>query len=84
MDATFLIGSLAAFLTTVSFLPQVLKTRKTRHTKDISLGMLAVFATGVALWSIYGFMLREIPIILANLITLVMISYLLYMKLKHG
>ena len=84
MSGIFLIGSLAAFLTTASFLPQVIKTHKSGHTKDLSLGMLSIFAMGLTLWSVYGFLLGEMPIILANLITLVMVAYLLYMKLRHG
>lgn len=84
MSRAFIIGSLAAFLTTASFLPQVIKTHRSKHTKDLSLGMLVIFASGLALWSAYGIMLGEMPIILANIITLLMVGYLLYMKLRNG
>lgn len=84
MNYNFYIGIAAAVLTTTAFLPQVLKARKTRHTKDLSLVMYITFTTGVALWTIYGFILGEIPIILANSLTLALSGYLLYLKIKLG
>ena len=84
MNQIFLVGILAATLTTLSFLPQVIKTFKTRHTKDLSLGMLVIFALGLVLWTVYGVMLKELPIILANTVTLMLVSYILAIKLKNG
>ncbi len=78
------IGLIAAFLTTVSFLPQALHTWKTKRTKDISLPMYATFTGGVFLWLIYGFYLGSLPIILANAVTLVLATCILTLKLKHG
>ena len=79
-----LIGSLAATLTTVSFVPQVWKVWRTRHTADISLGMYAMFTMGVALWLGYGILLVAWPIIIANSITLLLAGTVLLMKLKLG
>ena len=78
-----LIGSAAATLTTVSFVPQALKTFRTRDVSGISLGMYSLFATGVALWLIYGLMLGEAPIYVANAITLALALAVLVMKLRY-
>lgn len=84
MTAIFIIGLLAATLTTTAFLPQVIKAHQTRHTKDLSLAMYFLTAGGLVLWTVYGILLAAPPIILANTITLVLCSYLLYLKLRHG
>jgi len=79
-----LIGFVAAFCTTWAFLPQVIKTIKTRDTSAISLGMYIVFIIGLILWLIYGLFRMDIPIIAANVITLILCSIVLILKLKHG
>lgn len=79
-----LIGLLAAFCTTIAFLPQVIKTWRTRSTKDISLAMFLVFTTGIFLWLVYGVMLRDVPLIAANGITFVLSGMMLYFKLRNG
>lgn len=76
-----IIGLVAAFLTTISFLFQVVKTIKTRDTSGISLLMYLVFITGVALWLIYGILLKNKIIILANLITLILAGIILVIKI---
>ncbi len=82
-NLTNITGLLAAALTTISFLPQVIKILKTRHTKDISLLMYVVFTTGVLLWLIYGIMLRETPIIIGNGITLIFVIIVLVFKIRY-
>lgn len=79
-----IIGMLAATLTTVSFIPQALRVLKTKHTKDLSLSMYVIFTLGVSCWLAYGIMLVNIPIILANTITLVLAMVILYTKIKYG
>ena len=64
------IGFLAAALTTVAFLPQVIKNWKTKSAGDLSFGMYGLFVCGVALWLMYGVLLEDVPIILANAVTL--------------
>ncbi|MBS4032940.1 MAG: SemiSWEET transporter [Ignavibacterium sp.] len=80
IETTF--GYLAAFCTTASFLPQVIKVFKTRHTKDISLGMFLLMTAGVSFWLIYGLLITSPPIIMANSVTVVLSFYILFMKLK--
>ncbi len=84
MDPIFITGSLAATLTTTAFLPQVIKAHQTRETKDLSLSMYVLTAGGLILWTSYGIMLDALPVILANTTTLVLCSYLIYLKLRHG
>lgn len=69
---TTVIGLMAAFLTTLAFVPQVIHILKTRKTDGISLAMYSVFTTGVALWLAYGFMVMDLPVILANAVTLML------------
>lgn len=78
-----LLGLIAGGCTTIAFLPQVIKTWKSRSAKDLSLSMFSIFSVGVALWLAYGFLVNDIPIIAANLITLMLASTLLVFKLKY-
>jgi MtN3 and saliva related transmembrane protein len=82
MSIVSFLGLLAASLTTISFLPQVLKTWKSRSAKDLSLGMFLTFTLGVALWLVYGVMINDLPVILANVVTLLLASTLLFFKLR--
>jgi MtN3 and saliva related transmembrane protein len=75
------IGYIAAILTTISFLPQALKTIKTRDTSGISLLMYAVFSTGVFLWFIYGVSILDFPILIANGITFIFSIIILTYKI---
>jgi MtN3 and saliva related transmembrane protein len=78
------IGSIAATLTTTAFIPQAWQVWRTRHTKDISLGMYAIFTSGVALWAVYGMMIASWPVIIANCITLLLAGAVLVMKIRFG
>lgn len=78
------IGLLAGALTTIAFLPQVVKTWRTRSTRDISLGMFLVLTTGVALWLLYGLLLGDLPLVAANSVTFLLAAIILYFKLRHG
>ena len=79
---TTLVGFFAGFLTTISFLPQVVKTWKSKSASDLSLGMFSVFSLGVMFWLAYGFLIQEPPIIFWNTVTLVLALTILIMKLK--
>jgi MtN3 and saliva related transmembrane protein len=83
MDQVTLIGLLAGTLTTIAFIPQLQQTWRTRSAHDVSLGMLLTFVTGVFLWLIYGLMLGALPIILANLVTLVLTLAILVLKVRY-
>lgn len=78
-----LIGTLAAILTTSSFVPQVVRTLRTKDTRGISFWMYLLFCAGVALWAVYGVMLGSWPIILANAITLALGLVVLWHKARE-
>jgi MtN3 and saliva related transmembrane protein len=71
-------------LTTFAFLPQSIKSIKSRHTKDFSLSMLIMLEIGLITWLIYGILIRSIPVISANTISIVFMTILLYLKIKYG
>lgn len=73
-------GYVGGTMTTLAFLPQVVKTLRTRDTRSISLGMYVLFTMGVFLWLVYGFRLHAMPMILANGITLLLSCVLLIAK----
>lgn len=76
-----LFGAPAAVLTTIAFVPQVIKSIRTRSTADVSLGMFAILTTGVALWLVYGIMLGSLPIIFANAVTLALTATMVVLKM---
>lgn len=78
-----ILGLIAAFCTAFSFLPQVIKTIRTKNTRDLSLGMYSVFSLGILLWLVYGLLIRDIPLILANTITLMLAVTILFLKIKY-
>ena len=79
-----IVGSLAAILTTISFLPQAWHSFKTKDVSGVSLGMYSVFTVGVALWLVYGLLLRAWPIVVANVITLALAVAILGMRVAYG
>ncbi len=83
MNIITLMGLMAAACTTISFLPQAIKTIRTKHTKDLSLAMYAIFTTGIFLWLVYGLIIKDIPLITANIITFIFTSVILIMKIRY-
>ena len=83
MDWISATGLLAAVLTSSSFLPQALKTIKTRDTASISLSMYVLFTLGTLMWFIYGLISNNLPVWLANGFTLILASVILYFKVKN-
>ncbi len=77
------LGLVAGTLTTLSFLPQLLKAWKSRSTHDISIGMFSLLAVGITLWIIYGVVTSDIPVIVANSVTLVFVGLILALKLRY-
>ena len=77
-------GYAAAMLTTVSFLPQAVRTIRTRETHAISAWMYAMFTVGIACWFGYGIVLHSWPMIVSNAITFVLAATILALKLRHG
>ncbi|RZA16944.1 MAG: hypothetical protein EOP93_14350 [Lysobacteraceae bacterium] len=77
-------GYVAATCTTLSFVPQAVKTIRTRDTSGISLWMYVVFTVGIACWFGYGIFLQSWPMIVSNAITFLLSTTILGLKLKHG
>ena len=84
MSWVIILGLLAAAFTTAALLPQVIKTVKTKKTDDISLLMYIILSIGISLWLIYGLLTIDLPIILANSITLILTVIVLILKIRHG
>lgn len=82
-DGVTLVGLIAATLTTISFVPQVLRTWRLKETRDISLWMFVLFALGIFLWMVYGFLIGDLPVIAANIVTLFLVMIILFFKLKY-
>ena len=77
-------GYLAAILTTLAFVPQLIKTLKTKKADDVSLTTLIMFLTGVAAWIIYGIQISSKPILIANIITFLLNFLILVFKLIYS
>lgn len=76
-----LIGYAAATMTTVSFVPQLLRVIKLRSARDVSLGMFLIFTTGTAFWLVYGVLVHSFPVALANSVTFILSLAILILKL---
>lgn len=83
MSLASFLGYVAGALTTLAFVPQVIRTWKTKSTHDISLGMFATFCAGVLSWLVYGILIASPPVIIANVATLVLASIILFFKIKY-
>lgn len=83
MDSTTLIGLASAFLTTGAYVPQAVKTWRTRRTSDLSLSMFTMVFLGTVGWLLYGLLKNDLPIILANAITLGTSFVILYFKAQE-
>jgi MtN3 and saliva related transmembrane protein len=83
MNSITILGLTAGAFTTLAFLPQVIKTWRSRSAGDLSLLMFVVFSAGVVLWLAYGLLVGELPLIVANIVTLALIATLLFFKLRY-
>lgn len=79
-----LLGICAGTLTTIAFLPQLVKVWRSKSAKDISMTWLVTFTIGVSLWLLYGLLLGQFPIVIANAITLGLTLIILAFKLRYG
>ncbi|WP_263367756.1 SemiSWEET family sugar transporter [Edaphobacter bradus] len=77
------IGFVAAFCTTAAFVPQLLRVLKLRSAREISLGTFLLFSVGVAMWLMYGLMIRSKPVIASNVVTLALSLSILFLKMKY-
>ena len=83
MDTIILTGYIAGALTTLSFVPQVLRAWKLKETRDLSLAMLVIFTAGILLWILYGIWIGSLPVIAANVMTFALLVILLWLKLRY-
>lgn len=79
-----IIGFVAGTCTTLAFLPQVIRTWRTRSTEDISLGMFSLMVFGIALWLFYGIVIGDWPLIIADSVSLLFAAVILGMKVRYG
>jgi MtN3 and saliva related transmembrane protein len=77
------VGYAAGTLTTIAFLPQVLHVWKTKRADDLHMGTLVSFMAGVTLWIVYGIAMRQMPVIVANAVTLILQCAILFLKLHY-
>jgi MtN3 and saliva related transmembrane protein len=84
MQLVTLVGLLAGTLTTIAYVPQVVKSWRSGSTSDVSLTMFAIMVSGVALWLIYGAFVHDIPIMVANGATLLLAGTVLVLKIRNG
>ena len=83
MNTFTIVGLAAATCTTLAFLPQAIKVIRTKQTKDLSLVMYSVFTLGVFLWLVYGILVKDAPLIIANVITFILAATILIMKIRY-
>jgi MtN3 and saliva related transmembrane protein len=81
---TVILGYVAGALLIISMVPQIVKSWKTKSTKDISLMRYIIYTLGVILWLWYGFLMMDGPIIFINAVSLVLASSILFLKIKYG
>lgn len=78
-----ILGYISAVLTTVAFVPQILKTFKTKSAKDVSMGMFVLFTAGVFLWIIYGLLTNTKPVLIANIVIFCLSLTQIVLKIKY-
>jgi MtN3 and saliva related transmembrane protein len=78
-----MVGYIGAFMTTSAFFPQTWRVIRTRDTRSISLAMYVLFTCGVCFWLVYGLMIQSVPVVIANTLTVVLSSIILFMKIKE-
>jgi MtN3 and saliva related transmembrane protein len=82
-DFTTTLGLVAGVLTTIAYVPQLIKTWQSKSAHDLSWSMLIILCTGIILWLVYGTSVHDVPIIAANVVTLLLASVILVLKIKY-
>lgn len=83
LNSLTILGLIAGALTTIAYVPQLVKTWRSKSAGDLSWSMLITLCTGIILWLVYGFYAQDIPVIAANLVTLVLSSIILGLKIRY-
>ena len=78
-----ILGYISATITTIAFLPQIIKTLKTKSAKDVSMGMFVLFTVGVFLWVVYGFLTGTKPVLIANIVIFCLAVTQILLKIKY-
>lgn len=84
MEITTIIGSIGGILTTISALPQAIKTWKEKSAKDISFYTYLILCLGILLWLIYGILIHDYVVIIANAVSLILNAIILYFRIRYG
>lgn len=82
-DYITLLGITAGVLTTIAYLPQLIKTWQSKSAGDISWSMLIILCIGIILWLVYGVLVHDLPILLANIVTFILASVILVLKIRY-
>lgn len=77
------LGLVAGGLTTIAYLPQLIKTWQSKSASDLSWSMLLILCTGIILWLVYGLIIHDIPLLVANVMTLIFAAIILVLKLRY-
>ena len=77
LSTTELLGYIAGLISTLSFLPQVLKVWRSNHTNGLSIGMYTLYATSLALWSVYAWLIGSYALLITEVITGLLVGYIL-------
>jgi MtN3 and saliva related transmembrane protein len=83
IDFTTTLGLTAGVISTVAFLPQLIKTWKSKSAQDLSWGMLIILCAGITLWLVYGVVISDIPVMVSNIVLLLLVSVILVLKIKY-
>ena len=83
MDQTTALGLLAGTMTTLAYLPQLVRVWRSKSAEDISWAMLIILCTGIVMWLVYGTYVHDVPLIAANMLTLVFTSIILALKVRY-
>lgn len=83
INFTTTLGLVAGVLTTIAYLPQLIKTWQSKSADDLSWSMLIILCLGIILWLVYGFSIHDIPIVAANIVTFMLASVILVLKIRY-
>ncbi len=83
IDFTTAVGLTAGVISTLAFVPQLIKTWKSKSAHDLSWSMLFILCTGITLWLVYGLVISDVPVIAANAVLLVLVSVILVLKIRY-
>ncbi len=83
INFTTTLGLVAGVLTTIAYLPQLIKTWQSKSADDLSWSMLIILCVGIILWLVYGFSIHDIPIVAANIVTFMLASVILVLKIRY-